>query len=551
MTYGFLRAAGVTVWQSLDHKFRYYQEIESDTFAEDRAGSIWMGDNYNAPTLHRVRGSRLESIKLPKGTGAIHFMYVDRDGRLWLGCSKGLLRIDSPEAESPTSILYGTADGLSSNDIGGITQDQMGRLYVSTGGGIDCFFPPNPWHITHYTRADGLAEGSTMISLRDRNGSLWFGNDHGLMRLDPLPEERPQPPPVTISEFKVRGVRHTLSALGETEFSGLSLPANQNQLEVGFTGLEFRAGKKLTYQYQLEGAENNWSPATTERTVNYASLSPGSYRFLVRAINSEGLVSAKPASLAFTIVPPIWQRNWFRVLAVLLFASILYAIYRYRVEQLLAVERIRARIATDLHDDIGSTLSQISILSEVASRDIDEPKSIDSLQEIAGLSRQSMEAMSDIVWAIDPEQDRVEQLAHRMRRFASDLSTTDGVRVHFQGPTEEKSLEIETDMRRQIFLIFKESLHNALRHSGCRNLYVDFHAGDGRMVLTVKDDGRGFDSAKVMPGLGLVSMEQRARLLGGKVKVNSAPGEGTLIEVEVPLKGSRKWLFGRNSRIKG
>ena len=215
------------------------------------------------------------------------------------------------------------------------------------------------------------------------------------------------------------------------------------------------------------------------------------------------------------------------------------------------MERIRARIATDLHDDIGSTLSQISILSEVASRDIDEPKSIDSLQEIAGLSRQSMEAMSDIVWAIDPEQDRVEQLAHRMRRFASDLSTGDGVRVNFQGPTEETGLDLDAEMRRQVFLIFKESLHNALRHSGCKNLYVDFHAGDGRMVLTVKDDGRGFDSAKVMPGLGLVSMEQRARLLGGKVIVNSAPGEGTLIEVEVPLKGSRKWLFGRNSRIKG
>jgi two-component sensor histidine kinase len=390
-----------------------------------------------------------------------------------------------------------------------------------------------------------------MVALRDSNGSLWFGNDHGLMRLDPLPEERSQPPPVTISEFKVRGVRHTLSALGETEFSGLSLPANQNQLEVGFTGLEFRAGKKLTYQYQLEGAENNWSPATTERTVNYASLSPGSYRFLVRAINSEGLVSAKPASLAFTIVPPIWQRNWFRVLAVLLFASILYAIYRYRVEQLLAVERIRARIATDLHDDIGSTLSQISILSEVASRDIDEPKSIDSLQEIAGLSRQSMEAMSDIVWAIDPEQDRVEQLAHRMRRFASDLSTTDGVRVHFQGPTEEKSLEIETDMRRQIFLIFKESLHNALRHSGCQNIDVNFQASEGRLILTIQDDGCGFDPARARLGLGLISIEQRAGLLGGKAEIISAPGRGTLIRVDTLLNRGRSWPSFLKPRTNG
>jgi signal transduction histidine kinase len=432
-----------------------------------------------------------------------------------------------------------TADGLASNDVDGITQDLWGRMYVVTGRGIDSFYPTFPLRVTHYTTADGLIYGGLgAMAFRDRHGALWFGNQAGLMRLDPVADRLASAPPVTISELRIRGVRRALAPLGEMELNGLELPADQNQVEIGFVGLEFRAGKKLTYQYRLE-SDSDWSPAAAERTVNFASLAPGNYRFLVRAVSSEGLVSEKPAGLAFTIVPPVWQRWWARVLMLLVLGAAFYALYRYRLEHLLAVERVRARIATDLHDDIGSTLSQISILSEVASREARERERLESLREIADLSRESVGSMSDIVWAIDPEQDRIEQLSHRMRRFASDLSLADGVQIRFVGLADDRDLRLDADMRRQIFLIFKESLHNALRHSGCTQVDVELSLNEGWLKLSIQDNGRGFDAKRTVAGHGLLSIEKRARILGGEVEFLSAPDAGTQVLVNIPIAGRR------------
>jgi hypothetical protein len=134
--------------------------------------------------------------------------------------------------------------------------------------------------------------------------------------------------------------------------------ANQHQLQIEFFGLGFGSGQVLRYQYELEGADRDWSPPTDQRSVNYANLAPGSYRFLVRAVTADGLVSPSPATISFTILPPVWRRWWFIALAVTALALIVYSLYRYRVAQLIALERVRTRIATDLHDDIGSVLSQ-------------------------------------------------------------------------------------------------------------------------------------------------------------------------------------------------
>jgi len=199
------------------------------------------------------------------------------------------------------------------------------------------------------------------------------------------------------------------------------------------------------------------------------------------------------------------------------------------------MERLRTRIATDLHDDIGSTLSQIAILSEVAQRhppgeDCEQP-----LVDIAGLSRELVDSMSDIVWAIDPEQDRLDDLTHRMRRFAGDLFSYNGVRVRFQAPGGEKNPRVDADIRRQVFLIFKESLHNSARHSGCSEVDIRLHMGGGWLELALADNGKGFDLARVRCGHGLASMAQRARQLGGELAVETAPGRGAALKLRVPV----------------
>lgn len=307
-----------------------------------------------------------------------------------------------------------------------------------------------------------------------------------------------------------------------------------------------RTGDVLRYQYHLEGTGAAWSRPTEERHVKSGNLLSGTNRSLVGTVTTAGVVSAKPASLAFTIAPRLYERWWLRALLLTLVAAIIYALHRYRLMQLLEMERLRTRIATDLHDDIGSTLSQIAILSEMASRGIRKQEQLELLSEIAHLSRESVDSMSEIVWAIDPGQDRLEDLCHRMRRFANDLFTSNGTHVQFRAPEGEQNLELGAEMRRQIFLIFKETLHNAARHSGCTEVEIDLGVQKGLLELMLRDNGKGFDAENVQKGHGLLSIEQRAKELRGHIIVDSAPGRGTSIYISMPL-GHRFIGFNRRS----
>jgi hypothetical protein len=437
-------------------------ESLATAFAEDPAGNVWIG--LSSGGLLRYREGRFQIVPTSGGTWVMA-LYTDRKGRLWVATNDGAARIDDPAAAKPRMVPYTVAEGLSTNRVACITEDPMGRIYLGTGHGVDCIYPGALPRIRHYSNADGLARGAVLAAFCDRQGVLWFGTREGLSRLDPEPERPQSPPPVLISGLRIRGAPFPVSALGETSLTGIELSSDRNQVGLEFVGLGFGAGGPLRYQYRLDAADLDWSPAIDQRTVNYANLSPGSYHWQVRAVTSDGIASPA-ATVSFTILAPLWQRWWMRLLMLLAVSSLLYSLYRYRMARLLEVERLRTRIATDLHDDIGSTLSQIALLSEVARRRPAAAEREEPLADIANLSRELVDSMSDIVWAIDPEQDRLGDLTHRMRRFASDLFSHNGCQVRLDVPREDQNPHISADLRRQVFLIFKESLHNTARHSG-------------------------------------------------------------------------------------
>jgi signal transduction histidine kinase len=258
-------------------------------------------------------------------------------------------------------------------------------------------------------------------------------------------------------------------------------------------------------------------------------------------VDAYGTASPEPATVAFTIAAPVWRRWWFVAIASALLGAAVYALYRYRVARLLEVERVRAHIATDLHDDIGSNLTRIAILSEVAQYQLaNEPaRAGDPLAAIASISRDSVAAMSDIVWAINPKKDGLDDLVRRMRRFADEAFASRGVALEFRGPDHERGLKLGHEARRQIFLIFKEAVTNALRHSGCSHVEVEVQMEAGRLVVSVRDDGRGLDPSSDGEGNGLESMRKRAEALGGAFDVDSAIGEGTRVTLAVPLRAGR------------
>ena len=549
---------GITRWERATETFHHYGEADGlplrtpipHAFSEDRAGNLWIAVG-DTDALARYSDGRFTLFTSEHGLPAGMFsdLYLDHAGRLWIASTTGgLTRLDDPAAEEPRFITYTTAHGLSSNSINCITEDGYGRLYVGTPRGLDRFDPATG-RVKPFTAAEGLISGEVLLSFRDRKGDLWFGGKGGLSRLRPQPEPPKSPPPVLITGLRIGGETHQISALGETEIAPVELGPDKNQVQIDFVALGFSPGEGLRYQYKLEGATEEWSQLADQRTVNFANLAPGRYRYLVRAVNADGVMSEPPASFSFRVLPAVWQRWWFVAIVAALVGLIAYALYRYRVRRLLELERVRTRIASDLHDDIGAGLSRIAVLSEVASHEAGNFSAVtERLSVIARASRELVDSMSDIVWVINPERDHLRDLTQRMRRFASDLFTSRGIEFNFRAPVSDHHLKVGADVRRHIFLIFKESVNNILRHSECTKADLDLRVEGGWIVLTVTDDGAGFDPARTSDGNGLANIRERARVLGGRLRIDSGKGDGTTITVGVPVRATAK---EQNGRLRG
>lgn len=545
----------VVRWVRATDSLQVYSEAEGlptysppTAYAEDSAGNLWLG--FYEGGLARYLNGHFRLFTQSDGVppGMVRALYLDHAGRLWAATGQGgVIRLDDPQADRPHFVSYTTADGLSSNGVSCITEDKLGRMYFGTARGLDQLDLQTK-RMRHYTRADGLASNAITVAFRDRQGALWFGTELGLSRLIPGPEPPRQQPPIWISGLRIAGNSHPISALGETELAGLVLNPSQNQLSIDFVGLGFAAGAGLKYQYKLVGANEQWSAPTDQRTINYASLSSGRYQFQVRAVTSDGMVSSTPATITFTILRPFWQQWWFIALAALLIGLIAATIIRNRVARLIELERVRTRIAADLHDDIGAGLSRIAILSEVARHQVPPDAPVGKpLSVIAGASRDLVDSMSDIVWAINPNKDQLSDLVQRMRRFASDLFTARQIEFTFAAPGEEQTLKIGADLRRQVFLIFKEAVNNIARHSDCTEAEIEMRIENRWLIMKVLDDGPGFDPARISEGLGLASMRARAQSLGGELQIVSNHGNGTRVLLKVPLttKVNRRNARGR------
>ncbi|MCI0485544.1 MAG: histidine kinase [Blastocatellia bacterium] len=535
---------GLTRWERATANFHHYGEADGlpprmpipFAFSEDRAGNLWIG--FDGGALARFRDGRFTVFTSEHGlpAGAIYDLHLDGAGRLWIASTTGgLARLDDTSAERPRFITYTTAQGLSSNRINCITEDGYGRLYVGTGRGLDRLDPATG-RTRPFTAADGLISGEVLVSFRDRKGDLWFGGKGGLSRLTPQPDPPRSPPPILITGLRIGGETHHISALGETEIASVELGPNKNQIQIDFVALGFSPGEELRYQYRLEGSNEDWSRLNEQRTVNFANLASGRYRFLVRAVNADGATSARPASFSFTILPPFWQRWWFIAIVAAIAGLAAYTIYRYRVTRLLELERVRTRIAADLHDDIGSSLSQISVLSEVLRKQLgaQEARVSKNLSLINRVSQEALDSMSDIVWAINPQQDHLSDLVRRMRRVASEVLPARNIEFSFNAPTTAHDLRLGADIRRQVFLMFKETINNTVRHSECSRVEIELKVEGAWLALVVADNGKGFAPNRVDEGNGLVSLQRRARSLGGKTLVSSREGQGTTVMIRVP-----------------
>ena len=516
-------------WTDLSGQVGFGPQRLGSAFVEDLSGNLWIASGENDSALIRYRDGEFKVFSQSEGVpaGWIRDLFVDHKGRLWIANpAVGLLRVDDTDADRLIFTVYTRAEGLSSVGVSCVTEDEFGRIYVGTGRGLDRL-NPETGSIENFTTADGLPVSSVEVAHRDRNNDLWFATPNGLSRFSPEPKRERQPPKTLITSLRLDGVELPVSILGESSFPTLELASEQRQITIDFIGLGADLGEKLGYEYRL--GNSDWV-RSSERSVNFANLSPGKYQFEVRAETADRIYGA-PATVTFTIAAPLWQRPWFILLFLALVAGMLYIAYKDRLRRLVAVERMRTRIATDLHDDIGSNLTKISILSEVAQRRFPANSGNDLLQKIAEASRESVSSMSDIVWAINPKKDSLLDLSRRMRQYAQE--TLEQRRIEFEldaSPAIEK-LKLNADTRRNIYLIFKEALNNIVRHANADDVKIALRSEAGELVLLISDNGSGFETSGEFDGNGLESIRRRAVELGGHLTVTSCVGKGTSIIV--------------------
>jgi signal transduction histidine kinase len=330
-----------------------------------------------------------------------------------------------------------------------------------------------------------------------------------------------------------------LSEFGETQAGPLRLEPYQSSVEIDFLAVSQREPWRRRYQYRLGGVERaSWSEPAASHSVRFPHLAPASYRFEVRSIGETGQFSA-PAFVEFRLLPPIWLRSWFLSALLMLTAAGAYALHRYRLNHLLAMERVRTRLATDLHDDLGAGLAEIAILSEVARRKPADGVA-EALEYTATRARGLRASLGDIVWTVDPTRDHLADLIRRMRETALTMLEAENRSVQFLAPSdaEVEDVELAPDMRRHLFLFFRESVTNIARHAGATSVHLELSMTAGSLRLLIRDNGCGFDPQKPAAGRGLAGLRYRASEMRGELHLESAPGRGTEIGLGVRLPTS-------------
>ncbi len=428
-----------------------------------------------------------------------------------------------------------TQKGLNANWIRDIKCDTGGKLYFATNSGVDIVSGDYRKPIVKYIKInDDNINRETNCILKMGN-VFYIGTNQGILKWIPANIYKDTAvPPVYFTKIGIQGLKsfsvepYTINA-GE-----ITLPYDQHFISFEFAGISLKNPENVLYHYMLSGQDNEWSPVTEHNDVAY-NLKPGNYTFKVIAENADGVWSKHPAVFHFIITPPFWQRWWFMLMVAIAFMLIAYSVYRYQLSKKLALELLRNKISTDLHDDIGSTLSSISILSEVAVRE-KEQKSKRMLGEINERSHSLMEKMDDIVWSISTRNDTVGNLFIRIQQFASSILEAKDIDYEVNIPDRVKDVKLDMQRRQHIYLILKEAINNLVKYSCCTAACITAAYVGHTLKIEVTDNGKGFDMNSSQHGNGLYNMKKRAEVIRGSLSITSAPGQGTKVTLVVQIE---------------
>jgi signal transduction histidine kinase/ligand-binding sensor domain-containing protein len=535
--------------------------------AKDKQGSVWVGMAGNG--LACLQNRVVRQFKKSDGLSSdfIECLHFSDDGALWIGTfGSGLDRFKDGHFS-----VISRDQGLPNSAIGDIEEDGRGYFWISSYGGIirvseselnECADGSiKEVHCLSYGINDGLptlecSEGLQPAGCKTADGRLWFPTAKGLVSIQPANVKiNPLPPPVVIEEMRVDNQPFAVGASGLALFK---VPPGRHRFDFQYTGLSFVAPEKVRFKCRLNGFENEWVDAGNTRLASYNYISPGNYSFQVIACNNDGVWNNAGASVAFVVLPFFWQTLWFRSLAVITLVAVSGGLVWLdtrrrmrrkleRIERQRDIEHERARIAQDIHDDLGAQLTRISMLSESARVELDgSAQTARELKQIYDTAHELTRSMDEIVWAVNPKHDTLESLTSYLERFAQDLLATAGIRCRLDMPDQFPDWRLTAEVRHNVFLAFKAALHNVVRHARATEVRIVLTLEQPSFNLSIADNGCGFtrgDAGKLTDcadrfssGNGLDNMCRRLREIGGGCEIQTAPGQGTKVIFKVQLK---------------
>lgn len=470
---------------------------------------------------------------------------------LWVGTNGG--GINRFEFASGKCIHYTEENGLPNNVVYGILSDRENNLWLSTNRGLSCF-NSSLKSFVNFVEEDGLQgdEFNRYEFMYCNNGDLFFGGVNGYTIFNPktVLQKQKQAPMVftglSISNKPIQWNLHqeTLNEpIGYTKT--ITLQPGQSIFSISFATLEFRSNQKKLYSYRLMGFDSKWTEPSPKNEATFTDLSPGTYTLNVTGTNTDGVWNSKGISMQIVILPKWYQTWWFRISMGLFLGGLIYVFYRYKITQQTKLLTMRNSIAADLHDEMGSTLSSISLFSNVANMLVKDNKEASSLlQKINNNALEVLDTMSDIVWAINTTNDNLNNLINRMHALAVELSVAKQFQLHFNAHQQLPDKVLDAYQKKNLYLIFKETINNAAKYSECKHVWIEFSLDKNIFFMSIKDDGKGFEMSHIVlepkhrgGGNGLFNMKKRAENLHAEIKINSAVGMGTEIQFKIKLKG--------------
>jgi len=525
---------------------------------EDRAGALWIGTRGG---LTRLVNGRFTNWTEQEGLPSNHIraLYEDAEGTLWIGTADGGLG----RFKEGRFTGYTTKEGMFDNGVFQIFEDAAGNFWMSSNRGIhrvnkrdlNEFAEGRRRSIPSiaYGKSDGMLNaecngGCWPAGVKTRDGKLWFPTQDGVAVIDPVVvPTNPKPPPVVIEAFVLDRQPQALDR-------PVRVPPGKANIEILYSGLSFVNSERLSFKYRLAPADDDWVEAGTRRTAYYWHVAPGHYTFKVLAANSDGVWNDTGASLAFIVLPAWYQTVWFRALVASALAGVAFAFYRARIVRLQreqaaqhefsrglieSQEQERKRIAAELHDSLGQNLLVIKNRAAMAKNR--DPSTSQELDEIARLAGQSIEEVREISQNLRPYQlDRL-GLTRALHGLVKKVSSSSELKCAADITPVDRvfSSEAETNL----FRIVQEALNNVLKHSGATEARVVVERDDTQVRLLIEDNGRGFDwrakQSEAAHGMGLSGIAERVWILHGHLAIDSAPGQGTRLKIEVPIPGEK------------